>query len=72
MGVCVCVGVTYIGVWVCACVWVLHGVCVGVTVCAKKTLPCTVRFTPDRLSKTEVKRLSNGLGTDIERTENGR
>ena len=42
------------------------------TVCAKKKLPCTVRFTPDRLSKTEVKRLSNGLGTDIERTENGR
>ena len=30
------------------------------TVYGKKKLPCTVRFTPDRLSKTEVKWLSNG------------
>ena len=27
----------------------------------KKTLPCTVHFTLDRLMKTEVKRLLNGL-----------
>ena len=42
------------------------------TVCAKKKLPCTVRFTLDRLMKTEVKRLLNGLRTDIERTTHGR
>ena len=42
------------------------------TVCAKKNLPCTVRFTLDRLMKTEVKRLLNGLRTDIERTTHGR
>ena len=38
----------------------------------QKTLPCTVRFTLDRLMKTEVKRLLNGLRTDIERTTHGR
>ena len=37
-----------------------------------KKLPCTVRFTLDRLMKTEVKRLLNGLRTDIERTTHGR
>ena len=44
----------------------------GATVCAQKKLPCTVRFTLDRLMKTEVKRLLNGLRTDIERTTHGR
>ena len=34
--------------------------CTSNTECAKKT-PGMVCFTPDRLSKTEVKRLSNGL-----------
>ena len=37
----------------------------------QKNLPCTVRFTLDRLMKTEVKRLLNGLRTDIERTVHG-
>ena len=40
-------------------------------VCAKKTLLCTVRFTLDRLMKTEVKRLLNGFRTDIEQTTHG-
>ena len=41
------------------------------TVCGKKTLPCTVRFTPDRLSQTEVKRILNGPQTGAERTVHG-
>ena len=41
------------------------------TVCAKKNLPCTVRFTLDRLMKTEVKRLLNGPRSDAERTVHG-
>ena len=36
-----------------------------------KTLPCMVRFTPDRLRKTEVKRVLNGPRTDAERTVHG-
>ena len=42
------------------------------TVCGKKKIPCTVRFTLDRLMKTEVKRLLNGLRTDIEWTTHRR
>ena len=48
LGTCVCIGYVLCIRYVC-------------TVCAKKTLLCTVRFTLDRLMKTEVKRLLNEL-----------
>ena len=37
----------------------------------QKNLPCTVRFTPDRLSQTALKRILNGPQTGAERTVHG-
>ena len=45
-----------------ACVQEAYIMCAkGIGYAPKKNLPCTVRFTLDRLMKTEVKRLLNGL-----------
>ena len=54
------------------CIGVVSGCCCKeVQYAAKNPLPCTVRFTPDRLSKTEVKRILNGPQTGAERTVHG-